>query len=347
MAALDTPLERGQALAIEGEYEAALEALTEATTEDASNAKAWEATAQVLLAASDDQDERSAAKALVAAQKATEAAPHWAPAAVTRGRALLAARRWREAASALSEAVALDFEDLSLRDEARADLREAIELRDNESQGPQERTLQIKGRPLLTTSAMPLDGQCGACGTGTQGPAAGVWEASVVLAMALEWNQTNPKNVLELGSGLGVAGLAAALRGGDVVLTDLSEVVPRTLQRCATHRSLIDAAGGSAMTIAYDWRKAAPPDILEMRPYDLVLSADAIYRADLLEPFLRALDAVVGAELLIAHKRRHRELDDRLEEALNQRFDVAEAECHPLYASSSIVLWRCTRRRQQ
>ena len=95
MAALDTPLERGQALAIEGEYEAALEALTEATTEDASNAKAWEATAQVLLAASDDQDERSAAKALVAAQKATEAAPHWAPAAVTRGRALLAARRWR------------------------------------------------------------------------------------------------------------------------------------------------------------------------------------------------------------------------------------------------------------
>ena len=103
MAALDTPLERGQALAIEGDYAAALEALTEATTEDASNAKAWEATAQVLLAASDDSDERSAAKALVAAQKATEAAPDWAPAAVTRGRApLLAARRWREAAAALS-----------------------------------------------------------------------------------------------------------------------------------------------------------------------------------------------------------------------------------------------------
>ena len=345
MAALDTPLERGQALAIEGEYEAALEALTEATTEDASNAKAWEATAQVLLAASDDSDERSAAKALVAAQKATEAAPHWAPAAVTRGRALLAARRWREAAAALSTAIEMDFEDLSLRDEARADLQEAIELRDNESTGPQERTLQINGRPLLTTSAMPST-ECGTCGAG-QGPAAGVWEASVVLAMALEWSQTNPKNVLELGSGLGVAGLAAALRGGDVVLTDLSEVVPRTLQRCATHRSLIDAAGGSAMVMAYDWRTKAPPDILEMRPYDLVLSADAIYRADLLEPFLRALDAVVGAELLLAHKRRHRELDDRLEEALNQRFDVAEAECHPLYASSSIVLWRCTRRRQQ
>ena len=346
MAALDTPLERGQALAIEGEYEAALEALTEATTEDASNAKAWEATAQVLLAASDDNDERSAAKALVAAQKAVDAQPDWAPAAVTRGRALLAARRWREAASALSEAVEMDFEDLSLRDEARADLQEAIELRDNESTGPQERTLQINGRPLLTTSVMPST-ECGTCGTGTQGPAAGVWEASVVLAMALEWNQTTPKNVLELGSGLGVAGLAAALRGGDVVLTDLMEVVPRTLQRCATHRSLIDAAGGSATVMAFDWRMKAPPDILDMRPYDLVLSADAIYRADLLEPFLRALDAVVGEELLIAHKKRHRDLDDRLEEALQKRFDVAEAECHPLYASPSIVLWRCTRRRQQ
>ena len=344
MAALDTPLERGQALAIEGDFEAALEALTEATTEDASNAKAWEATAQVLLAASDDSDERSAAKALVAAQKAVDNAPLWAPAAVTRGRALLAARRWREAAAALSAAVEMDFEDLSLRDEARADLQEAVNLRDNESQGPQERTLQINGRPLLTTSAMPST-ECGTCGAG-QGPAAGVWEASVVLAMALEWSQTTPKNVLELGSGLGVAGLAAALRGGDVVLTDLMEVVPRTLQRCATHRSLIDQAGGSATVMAYDWRMKAPPDILDMRPYDLVLSADAIYRADLLEPFLRALDAVVGAELLLAHKRRHRELDDRLE-ALSQRFDVAEAECHPLDASSSIVLWRCTRRRQQ
>ena len=81
----------------------------------------------------------------------------------------------------------MDFEDLSLRDEASADLQEAIELRDNESQGPQERTLQINGRPLLTTSAMPST-ECGTCGTGTQGPAAGVWEASVVLAMALEWN---------------------------------------------------------------------------------------------------------------------------------------------------------------
>ena len=34
--------------------------------------------------------------------------------------------------------------------------------------------------------------------------------------------------------------------------------------------------------MAYDWRKAAPPDIMDMRPYDLVLSADAIYRADLI-----------------------------------------------------------------
>ena len=54
MAALhvDTPLERGQALAIEGDFAGALEALTEATTANEKDAKAWEATAQVLLAAS-------------------------------------------------------------------------------------------------------------------------------------------------------------------------------------------------------------------------------------------------------------------------------------------------------
>ena len=50
MAALDSPLERGQALAIEGDFAGALEALTEATTANEKDAKAWEATAQVLLA---------------------------------------------------------------------------------------------------------------------------------------------------------------------------------------------------------------------------------------------------------------------------------------------------------
>ena len=97
MAALDTPLERGQALAIEGDFPAALEALEEATSKNASDAKAWEATAQVLLAASDDSDERSAAKALVAAQKAVDNAPLWAPAAVTRG--TMVAKRTSDGAS--------------------------------------------------------------------------------------------------------------------------------------------------------------------------------------------------------------------------------------------------------
>lgn len=335
-----TPLERGQALAAEGEFKQALQALAIATNEDASDHKAWEATAQVLLVASDDNDERSAAKALVAARNAVDAAPDWAPGAVTLGRALLAARRWREAAAALGAAVALEFEDEVLRDEARADLAEAVELRNSEVKGPQERTLQVNNRPLLTTSAMPTQGQCGSCGAG-QGPAAGVWEASVVLAMALEWSSIKPGTVLELGSGLAVAGLAAALRGGDVVLTDLAEVVPRTVQRATTHRSLVASAGGSTTVVAFDWRDAAPGEVVARGPYDLVLSADAIYRADLLEPFLRALDAVASKEVLVAHKKRHRELDEQLEAALRGRFDVTETKCHPLYASPAIVLWRC------
>ena len=343
-------LEAGQAHALEGRFDAALASLARATAADGNDHKAWDATAQVLLLAGEDEDpgaEKRAARAVVAARHAVSAAPAWAPAAVTLGRALLAARRWRQAAEALSAAVALDFGgDAELRAEAAADLEEAAELRDEAeaaaTRGSQERTLSVAGRPLLTTAADD-DGA-----TAGSGPAVGVWECSVTLAMCLEWKglDLRGKKVLELGAGLGVAGLGAALLGGDVVLTDLEDVVPRTTSRIARHRSLIDAAGGKAVALAYDWGKPLPADVAARGPFDVIVAADSVYRQDLLAPFLTALNALAEAEteVYVAHKRRRRDgvVDDFLENALRGKFaDVVEAECHPLYEAPTLVVWHC------
>eukprot|EP00882_Tetradesmus_deserticola_P020392 GHRQ01022031.1.p1 GENE.GHRQ01022031.1~~GHRQ01022031.1.p1 ORF type:complete len:180 (+),score=67.43 GHRQ01022031.1:225-764(+) len=66
-----------------------------------------------------------------------------------------------------------------------------------------------------------------------------VWDASIVLAKYLEKNmrkgefsrpKASGKRAIELGAGMGLAGLAFALIGANVLLTDVAEVMP-LLQR--------------------------------------------------------------------------------------------------------------------
>lgn len=84
-----------------------------------------------------------------------------------------------------------------------------------------------------------------------------VWDASIVLAKFLEKGarrgelsraRLTGRRVLELGAGPGLGGIAAALLGADVVLTDLPDIVPLTARNVATNVSaaaLKRACGGS------------------------------------------------------------------------------------------------------
>lgn len=105
-----------------------------------------------------------------------------------------------------------------------------------------------------------------------------VWEAGVALAVWLALNaQTTVagKRVLELGSGVGTAGLAASLLGAtSVTLTDVGKVLPNL-----AHNAALNAAADGMHTRELDWQTCLDAGFApaEGAPYEVVLASDCIY----------------------------------------------------------------------
>lgn len=97
--------------------------------------------------------------------------------------------------------------------------------------------------------------------------------------------------VLELGCGLGVPSLVAALAGAEVVATDWSADAVALLRVNAVR------VGAALEARVWDWRTPAP-----FAAFPSVIAADVLYEARNVAPLLAALDAVVapGGEALVA-----------------------------------------------
>ncbi|GLC42547.1 hypothetical protein PLESTB_001112200 [Pleodorina starrii] len=122
------------------------------------------------------------------------------------------------------------------------------------------------------------------------------------------------RTFLELGTGIGVAGLTAAAFGATVLLTDLPEVVPVAGKNLAKNADLIRGAGGLAQVAALDW--AAPSEELLTAPWDYIIGSDLVYddrSPDVLAPLLaRLLASNPRATVLLAHVHRSSQLDDHM-----------------------------------
>jgi predicted nicotinamide N-methyase len=120
-----------------------------------------------------------------------------------------------------------------------------------------------------------------------------IWDAGHALARYLLRGPVLRGPVLELGAGVGLAGIAAALRGGTVLQTDRVTDALRTAWVNADRCSV----GGRVQPVAADWR-AWP---LSGR-FPLVLGADILYRAALHPPLLDVLQRslVSGGKALLA-----------------------------------------------
>ena len=142
-----------------------------------------------------------------------------------------------------------------------------------------------------------------------------LWASAVALAHDVARRSLRGASVLELGCGLGLPSIAAAMAGGRVLATDWSEDAVRAT---ATNASLNDARL-DAERVAW----AAPDAIVERAPWRYVLASDVLYEPRHVDQLLELLPRLVdkASRVLIADPGR-RPAEDFIERARAGRWHV-------------------------
>jgi len=117
-----------------------------------------------------------------------------------------------------------------------------------------------------------------------------LWPSAIALARMVAARALHGARTLELGCGLALPSLAAALAGGRVLATDWSPDAVEVAARNAERNGL------SIETLTCSW--VEPEPLLERGPWDLVLASDVLYEArnrEALAPLLPRLLAPHGS----------------------------------------------------
>jgi predicted nicotinamide N-methyase len=118
-----------------------------------------------------------------------------------------------------------------------------------------------------------------------------LWRSGIALADVVSTLDVREKRVLELGAGLGLPSLAAALRGAKVLATDWAEDAVALLRANARRNSI----RLRVKRVRWD----APAPIRREAPWELVLGADLLYEERNAAQLLELLPKL-GGELVIA-----------------------------------------------
>ncbi|GMG99872.1 hypothetical protein Nepgr_001712 [Nepenthes gracilis] len=155
-----------------------------------------------------------------------------------------------------------------------------------------------------------------------------LWPAANTLVSLLDSYRHNPTNsplsttlsfisnpqehrrlrILELGSGTGFVGVAAAtILGANVTVTDLSHVVTNLKFNAAVNSDALALSGGAVEVAELSWGDVDHMEAIG-RDYDLVLGSDVVYHDHLYEPLIETLRYFLGGErkvvFLMAHLKR-------------------------------------------
>jgi len=192
-----------------------------------------------------------------------------------------------------------------------------------------------------------------------------VWDSSIVLAKYLEKNAKNGPfsrsalrgaRVMELGSGVGLAGMTVALLGpASVTLSDTAELLP-LLQRNVDHnlgkhnmkenglsRQHPKAQGNipKPKVVELDWCSA--PQRSAHGTFDFIVAADCVYHPSLAEALYNTLVEVTHKKstVLIANEVRSPEVIKHFMGLVSQSFStsaVPSSQLHPGFTDSAIQL---------
>ena len=121
-----------------------------------------------------------------------------------------------------------------------------------------------------------------------------LWTSAVALAHDVSMRALRGRRTLELGCGLGLPSIAAALAGARVLATDWS---PEALRATAANAQ---RNGVRVETLNCSW--ASPEPLVERGPWPLVLASDVLYERRNVELLLALLPRLVDdrGEILIA-----------------------------------------------
>ena len=118
-----------------------------------------------------------------------------------------------------------------------------------------------------------------------------LWPSSVALARTVSARALRSARTVELGCGLGLPSIAAALAGGRVLATDWSpEAVAMTAENAERNDAQVE-------TLVCSWTQPEP--LVERGPWDLVLASDVLYEARNVD-ILLALLPRLGREVWLA-----------------------------------------------
>ncbi|KAJ8764477.1 hypothetical protein K2173_006217 [Erythroxylum novogranatense] len=161
----------------------------------------------------------------------------------------------------------------------------------------------------------------------SQGLSFQLWPAANTLVSLLEQHHRQPENsplsqtlaafsksggghlkVLELGSGTGLVGIAAAaILGANVTVTDLPHVITNLQFNVDANAGLLTLHGGTVHVAALRWGDTGDVEAVG-REFDIVVASDVVYHEHLFEPLLQTLRLLMGLDekmvFVMAHLRR-------------------------------------------
>ncbi|CAM9270371.1 unnamed protein product, partial [Ectocarpus fasciculatus] len=143
-----------------------------------------------------------------------------------------------------------------------------------------------KGFSIMDRAIQIHDGSERSLGTGLN-----TWDGAVVLAKYLEANPhiVAGKRVLELGSGTGLAGIAAAMLGAKIsVLTDLQYTMENLQLNIRNNLNETETAGRTAIACSSG----------RIGDWDVILGADVVWVEELVPLLVQALTALAGADTI-------------------------------------------------